>query len=530
KITNFSLYNAIAIKGQTGGTLTGNYGVAGEHLGGQTRGYLGGRDEAVRGVHAPSGTYGCLGMASQGAFGRSPTAGTRGYLGGFVGAYGEGPAGDFGYLGGYLGGSDDGARGHHAASANYGSIGRADCGIYGRHAASGNDGTIANHTEGVLGVAAATGNHGKLGCSTAGVHGRQGLLGPHGYLGGTHGAYGEHPDSSTWGALGAADGGVVGRSDYVAPAVLGQNSVFDTRGSLGDIDGGAVGRSALSTGVLGPSSNAVRGEHASGSFGHIVVGPLSPSGPAGITVRGPMGSHVTTGALGHQEAGVLGEKSPRFYGALARLVWDDDQDVWQYGVFGYDDELLRDRSYTWAGGFSGDVYVLGWLSKWGGYFLIDHPLDPANKLLRHSFVESPENLLIYRGRARLDASGEAAIALPEYFAALTREDEATVGLSCVGASFLTGYEWESDYGSFRVFGDPGREVSWAVYADRDDPVIRRLARPVEEEKGRERGYCDRGELLNPTAYGYPESAGWAHKLRRDERSPAAPSPEHIHGE
>src|SRR5208282_1293487 len=33
----------------------------------------------------------------------------------------------------------------------------------------------------------------------------------------------------------------------------------------------------------------------------------------------------------------------------------------------------------------------------GGSFKIDHPLDPANKYLYHSFVESPDMMNIYNG-------------------------------------------------------------------------------------------------------------------------------------
>src|SRR5688572_10280016 len=47
------------------------------------------------------------------------------------------------------------------------------------------------------------------------------------------------------------------------------------------------------------------------------------------------------------------------------------------------------------------------LAKSGGTFLIDHPLDPANKLLYHSFVESPDAKNIYDGVAELDENGEA---------------------------------------------------------------------------------------------------------------------------
>jgi hypothetical protein len=51
-----------------------------------------------------------------------------------------------------------------------------------------------------------------------------------------------------------------------------------------------------------------------------------------------------------------------------------------------------------AENFSGDVTISGNLSKSGGSFKIDHPLDPANKYLYHSFVESPHDEHLQRQR------------------------------------------------------------------------------------------------------------------------------------
>ncbi|MBI2618241.1 hypothetical protein HYW58_02195 [Candidatus Kaiserbacteria bacterium] len=44
---------------------------------------------------------------------------------------------------------------------------------------------------------------------------------------------------------------------------------------------------------------------------------------------------------------------------------------------------------------SSNVVVTGSISKGSGTFVIDHPLDPKNKLLYHSFVESPDVKNIY---------------------------------------------------------------------------------------------------------------------------------------
>ena len=160
-----------------------------------------------------------------------------------------------------------------------------------------------------------------------------------------------------------------------------------------------------------------------------------------------------------------------------------------------------------AGQFSGNVNVTGSLSKGSGSFLIDHPLDPLNKTLRHNFVESPENLCLYRGKVKLDENGQAIVKMPDYFVALTKETEATVILTPIGkVPFLTSYEWNEDYTFFYIYGQPTGEVSYQVLADRDDPVMRMLYKPVEEEKGN--GNFEKGYLIYPKAYGYPESMNY----------------------
>src|SRR5207245_6984014 len=55
------------------------------------------------------------------------------------------------------------------------------------------------------------------------------------------------------------------------------------------------------------------------------------------------------------------------------------------------------------GSFAGNLNVTGNVSKGSGSFRIDHPLDPANKYLSHSFVESPDMMNVYNGVVVLDA-------------------------------------------------------------------------------------------------------------------------------
>src|SRR5262249_12500955 len=63
-------------------------------------------------------------------------------------------------------------------------------------------------------------------------------------------------------------------------------------------------------------------------------------------------------------------------------------------------------------------------------FTIDHPLDPANKFLSHSSVESNEMKNFYDGVVTLDDRGTARVSLPEWFEALNTDFR--YQLTCIG--------------------------------------------------------------------------------------------------
>lgn len=202
-------------------------------------------------------------------------------------------------------------------------------------------------------------------------------------------------------------------------------------------------------------------------------------------------------------AGVYGYAkgdSGALYGVYGE-VWGGGSGV-KYAIYGD----ASGTSGALAGYFNGDVNITGSLSKGSGSFLIDHPDDPLHKTLRHNFVESPENLCLYRGRAHLDENGTATVRMPDYFKSLTKEDEASINLTPVGKPFLVGAEWNEDFSAFTIYGEPNRDVWWTVYADRDDPVIHQLAKPVVQHKGKDIWIPD-GKLLYPRAYGFPDSMG-----------------------
>lgn len=150
-----------------------------------------------------------------------------------------------------------------------------------------------------------------------------------------------------------------------------------------------------------------------------------------------------------------------------------------------------------AARFEGDVLVLGELTKSSGAFLIDHPLDPENKILQHSFVESPEMMNIYKGRARLNNS-EAVIGLPNYFDALNHPEGREISLTPVNGWSPLYLEGEINNNQFVVKttkdGNPEQEFSWVVYAVRNDAYAKDHPIVVEEEKGVNNGF-KKGELL-----------------------------------
>jgi hypothetical protein len=143
--------------------------------------------------------------------------------------------------------------------------------------------------------------------------------------------------------------------------------------------------------------------------------------------------------------------------------------------------ILAGSSSGWAAWFNGNVEVDGNLSKAGGSFKIDHPLDPANKYLYHSFVESPDMMDIYNGNATLDNTSEAVVMLPDWFETLNRDFR--YQLTCIGGFAPLYISQKVQHNSFKIGGGrPGMEVSWQVTGIRQDAWANAHRIPVEQEK------------------------------------------------
>jgi len=145
----------------------------------------------------------------------------------------------------------------------------------------------------------------------------------------------------------------------------------------------------------------------------------------------------------------------------------------------------------------GNATVTGTLSKGGGSFRIDHPLDPGEKYLYHSFVESPDMMNVYNGTVVLGSDGGATVELPDWFEALNRDYR--YQLTAIGKPAPNLHiSKEVTEGSFSIAGGKaGQKVSWQLTGIRQDAWANANRIPVEAMKQPE----DRGRYLHPDLFG-----------------------------
>jgi hypothetical protein len=136
------------------------------------------------------------------------------------------------------------------------------------------------------------------------------------------------------------------------------------------------------------------------------------------------------------------------------------------------------------------------INKGAGSFKIDHPLDPLNKYLQHSFVESPDMKNVYDGIAVLDKRGEAWISLPVWFQALNSDFRYQLtSVGSPGPNLFVAEEISAN--KFKIAGGkPGAKVSWQVTGIRQDAFAKANRIQVEEEKPRDL----RGKYMHPEVF------------------------------
>ncbi|MEA3493195.1 MAG: hypothetical protein U9R38_02285 [Candidatus Margulisiibacteriota bacterium] len=167
-----------------------------------------------------------------------------------------------------------------------------------------------------------------------------------------------------------------------------------------------------------------------------------------------------------------------------------------HGMTGASDIFFSDDAE-----FQDNVWVDGTLTKAGGTFLIDHPVDPENKVLRHSFVESPDMKNVYDGVIVLNDNGEAVIELPGYFEALNQDFR--YQLTTIGNYADVFIKEEVKGNKFKISGgDPGMKVSWQVTGIRHDKWA--LENPIIVEEVKDNKRFTQGGYLHHVEFGKDE--------------------------
>ena len=305
----------------------------------------------------------------------------------------------------------------------------------------------------------------------------------------------------------------------IAPGAVGTAQLASNAVTSVQIADGAVGTTQIADGAVGTdqiATNAVGTDQiATNAVGTDQIAPGSINGSLigwPLYVSGVYSHHVLVGqAPGVLEINNSAVSSYPIY-ADSVISVEGENAIYADSHAGYS-AYIADASY--AAEFYGPVDVSGALTKPGGSFKIDHPLDPANKYLSHSFVESPDMKNVYDGVVTLDASGEATVSLPEWFEALNKDFR--YQLTAMGAPQPNLYiAAEVSGNSFKIAGGAGGgKVSWQVTGIRHDAWANAHRIPVEEMKPQ----AERGFYLAPELFGQSQDKN-VRLARHPEAKPA----------
>jgi hypothetical protein len=294
-------------------------------------------------------------------------------------------------------------------------------------------------------------------------------------------------------AEGGSNGGrgVMGKGgDNGAPG--GQHSGGIGVNGVGGANSNSAGFGGI--GVLGTGGGG------NGYGGRGVVGAggiVSGSGYAGDGVNGLGGTNNGTGSGGNGVLGLGGSSNsgPAGTGVVAYGGNSNSGDA-GYGLYakGGNGTVTGLAAY-----FEGNVVVTGAITKGGGSFKIDHPLDPENKYLYHSFVESPDMMNIYNGNVTTDANGDAVITLPDWFEALNCDFRYQLTVIGTFAQAIVASEVKENRFSIKS-NAPNVKVSWQVTGIRQDAWANKHRIPTEANKAEK----ERGSYLHPELFNQPE--------------------------
>jgi len=305
-----------------------------------------------------------------------------------------------------------------------------------------------------------------------------------------------------------------GQTEIVGPASSEASMGFRP----GNVGKGGVGDWLIGTNTSFSSSGGFAVSDGFASFlnitssGNVGIGTTTPGAgldmSGGITINGTGATQFSTQYEGTNSFALNADPNS-LTGGNGWTLYDYSAGAWtagitqQYGAVGigqgspsYALDVLTCSTCVGAGFFDGNVDVDGNLSKAGGSFKIDHPLDPANKYLYHSFVESPDMMNIYNGNVTTDAEGNATVQMPDWFDALNRDFR--YQLTVIGQPAQAYVSRELADREFSIKTDkPNVKVSWQITGIRQDAWANGHRIPLEVEKSAD----ERGLYLHPELFG-----------------------------
>ncbi len=318
--------------------------------------------------------------------------------------------------------------------------------------------------------------------------------------GGWRGVFGRNPGT----ASGTEAIGVLGRlegSSYTGTGygVKGENTGTGGTANYG-VYGTATGTVNTNIGVYGlGNNNGVYGRaNGVGLIYTLSLVALTP-GVVGqvrtVTSGFPTGVYgMSQNATSFGQAGVIaiGDSNNSInYGIYAKATHGMGTAT-NYGVYGTTDGT---GTTNYAGYFSGNIYATSASSSIKA-FKIDHPVDPANKYLYHSSVESNDMMNLYNGNIVTDASGDATITLPSYFVVLNKDYK--YQLTVIGQFAQAIISEKITGNTFKIKTDkPNVEVSWQIAGVRQDAAANAYRIEVEVDKPA----SEKGTYLMPELYG-----------------------------
>ncbi len=358
--------------------------------------------------------------------------------------------------------------------------------------------------------------------------------------GGWRGVFGRNPGtaggSEAIGVLGRVEGsnysgngyGVKGEAAGTGPTNIAVAGVVTGPGIAGKFDGGADGYGVIvPNGISGfgtttPSTMSKVNVEGAGIYGTLpfyqagiaatgsgnlanVSGVFGEGGWRGVYGRNP-GTATGSQAIGVEGTVEGGSYTGAGYGLKGQATGTGPKN---YGVYGaasgatstnYGIYGSASGTGAYAGYFNGNVHITGTISKGAGTFQIDHPLDPENKYLVHSFVESPDMMNIYNGNIVTDKNGEATVVLPAYFEALNKDFR--YQLTIIGSFAQSMVSEKLNHNQFKIKTDkPNVEVSWQITGVRHDKFAEkhRVIPEMDKEPENKGYYLHAEELGKPAA-------------------------------